>query len=146
MTRLNGTFGEWDEQGHAELRVTAPDLTGALDSALNALIAMSGVELENAPANSRFALLRAESDTPSGLLLDLAVALHEEHATSGGVAGVSIDGVLRTEQGWIAWGRAALDPGRSWPHRIDVLPAPQVRQSAGRADITATVMRSAATQ
>jgi hypothetical protein len=144
MDERTGAFGTrwtvsaWDDRGRATLRAVAQDLPGALSVTLNSLLALSGAG--DAVESGRSTPLRAERGDLDALLLDLASLLNEELET-GAVAGVAVDGLLRTDTGWVAWGRALHGEGARCVAPVVLQGMPEISRSGGETRITAVLVR-----
>lgn len=142
-TETNGTdysVSPWDASGRATLRASGAGMPAAMAAALSGILAAAGVATST--GGSRSVPLRAETVTREALLVELAVALQEEQASGSAVAGVSVDGLLRTDAGWLAWGRALLGEPAGRPGVVAFAGSPEIVQGGGITTIRATVVRN----
>ena len=143
------TIDPWDVHGHTRLTAVGADLATALAAALAGLLAAAcGDGLHGSGEDvSAAAALRAEgADVPS-LFTGLAEALLDELTqASFVVTAVRLDGLLRTDEGLLAWGYAlgrmgVPDAARALTvERVDVVETPQ-----GDLTIRATLAQKAQT-
>jgi hypothetical protein len=83
----------------------------AVEAALTGLLAISSPEEGRADASTA-TLLRAEGPDLAAVVQALAAQLADEAAESGAMpVSVRIDGLLRTDEGFTAWGYAYVPPG-----------------------------------
>lgn len=107
------TATSWSPEGTASFVASGHDTRSALEAGLRAVLFLAGVALDSAPG-ARSAPLRGEGDDLAALFADLTEDLLAQLAQFGaGIADVTVDGVLRRDDGGlVAWGYASgtLEP------------------------------------
>lgn len=141
------TIDPWDVHGQTRLTAVGADLTTTLAAALAGLFVAAGDDrpLHTDADVTAAAVLRAEgADIPS-LFTGLAEALLDELSqASFVVTAVRLDGLLRTEEGLLAWGYAL--GGRGMPNAVHALTVERVdvvETPSGGVTIRATLVRGA---
>ena len=103
------TTSSWSKEGTATLHAVGCDRRSALEAGLRAVLALV-VAPEKAPlATGRSAPIRGEGNDLGSLFADLVEDLLEQiEFFGGGLHEVTIDGVLRREDGgYVGWGYAS---------------------------------------
>lgn len=112
-----GTFGAGAEhsdrrEGRATLRVGEPTVEATIHRALTGLLAAALPGWSPAVASGRSAPIRAEAASLVGVVADLyGAAVDRIEGLGVAVAGIEIDGLVRSDVGLVAWGRLLIAEG-----------------------------------
>lgn len=133
----------WDSSGRATIAATGPTTVDALTAALSGLLDVIRPHAVAPVGSGRSAPIRAEAHDLSALLPALLTALADQVESFGqDVVAVEIDGLVRSEEGYVAWGTAELSHAFTGSLRpIGFLTPPSVVEELGGVTITATLLQ-----
>ena len=103
------TRSPWSPAGIATLHATGHDMRSALEAGLLAVLALAVASPRTPLDTGRTALIRGEGDDLGSLFADLVEDFLEQiEFFGGGLHDVTVDGVLRREDGgYVGWGHAS---------------------------------------
>jgi hypothetical protein len=136
-------MSRWDPSGRAIITATGPTAVDALTAALSGLLVAIRPHAVAPVGSGQSAPIRAEAHDLTALLPALLAALVDQVESFGqDIAMVEVDGLVRSDEGYIAWGTAELSHTYTGPPRpIGFLTPPSVVEELGGATITATIQR-----
>ena len=102
------TTSSWSSAGIATLHAVGDDKRSALEAGLRAVLALTVAPPDTPPDTGRSAPIRGEGNDLGTLFADLVEDLLEQiEFFGGGLHDVTVDGVLRREDGgYVGWGHA----------------------------------------
>jgi hypothetical protein len=127
-----------ESEGVIPLSVRGDTVAAAFTAWLESVLVAAGA---GSTGSARYAPIRAEAaDLPSLLIRITDAMLDESENLAEGIASVSVDGVVRSEAGYIAWGvfELAFDAMVSAP-RPSVAGLPRVAEAPGSVVIEGVV-------
>ena len=103
------TTSYWSPAGIATLQAAGPDVRSALEAGLRAVLALAVAPASTPLDTGRSAPIHGEGDDLGSLFADLVEDLLEQiEFFGGGLHDVTVDGVLRREDGgYVGWGHAS---------------------------------------
>ncbi|MGI8476579.1 MAG: hypothetical protein ACR2OO_09450 [Thermomicrobiales bacterium] len=135
----------WSVEGTATMVASGADVAAALESALTSLLrAICGDGVFSLLSAGLSTPIQAEAGDLSALLVELTAALLDQlEGEVGAVCGFTMDGALRTDEGWTAWGVARLAEGvRPTVRPVEFVGTPVVVETSGGVTIEARVRRA----
>jgi hypothetical protein len=103
------------EDGQIYLGAMGDDFVEALSRLLTTVIHFVG-GLDEVAGNGRLLSVRAEAPTRELLVARLIDAVVDALDQESSIAGAYTDGIVRTDDGFVAWARIELGPGPARPH------------------------------
>lgn len=138
-------LSQWDSSGNATLTASGSTTPIALTAALSGLlVAMQPSAVQTASSSGRWAPLRAAAPDLNGLLPALfAATLDQMESLGQAIVTVAIDGLVRSDEGFIAWGMAELAHVPAGPLRsIYFLTPPDVVEQLSGVTISVSLVRT----